>query len=47
MRHANRKFRRPDKDDILLWIGEAIVIGSVIFSGLAVAWLAMVLGGAR
>lgn len=47
MRHANRKFRRPDKDDILLWIGEAIIIGSVVFAGLAVAWLAMALGGVR
>lgn len=47
MRHANRKFRRPDKDDILLWIGETIVIGSVVFSGLAVYWLATALGGAR
>ena len=47
MRHANRKLRRPDKDDILLCIGAAIVIGRVVFSGLAVAWLAMALGGAR
>ena len=47
MRHANRKFRWPDKDDILLWIGEAIVIGSVVFAGVAIAYLGMVLGGAR
>lgn len=42
MRHANRKLRRPDKDDILLWIGEAIVIGSVIFAGV----VTMVIGTA-
>lgn len=47
MRHANRKFRRPDKDDILLWIGEACVILSIIFAGLAVFFLGTALGGAR
>ena len=40
MRHANRKFRRPDKDDFLLWLGETIVIGSVGFAGV----VAMVIG---
>lgn len=35
MRHARQNRRRPDKDDWLIMIGEGIVIGSVIFAGVA------------
>lgn len=40
MRHARQNWRRPDKDDWLLMIGEGIVIGSVIFAGV----VALVIG---
>ena len=45
MRHARQNHRRPDKDDWLLMIGEGIVIGSVIFAGVATLVIGIVIFG--
>lgn len=45
MRHARQNRRRPDKDDWLLMIGESIVIGSVIFTGVVTIIIGTVIFG--
>lgn len=45
MRHARQNHRRPDKDDLLLMIGEGIVIGSVIFAGVITLIIGTVIFG--
>lgn len=45
MRHARQNRRRPDKDDWLLMIGESIVIGSVIFTGVVTLVIGTVIFG--
>lgn len=45
MRHARQNHRRPDKDDLLLMIGEGIVIGSVIFAGVVALVIGTVIFG--
>lgn len=46
MRHARQNWRRPDKDDWLLMIGEGIVIGSVVFAGVVTLVIGtVILGG--
>lgn len=45
MRHAKQNRRRPDKDDWLLMIGESIVIGSVIFTGVVTLVIGTVIFG--
>lgn len=45
MRHARQNRRRLDKDDWLLMIGEGIVIGSVIFTGVVTLVIGTVIFG--
>lgn len=45
MRHAKQNRRRPDKDDWLLMIGEGVVIGSVIFTGVVTLVIGTVIFG--